>query len=165
MRVKSIAFLAALGAFLLAACGAAPSQTWPGLTSNGELAFVASGQQIHAVRLADNAQAWAFPAEVNNTTGIFVADPGVSADLVIVGSEGPTGSYSGVLYGLNPADGTQKWCLAFDQKAVTRVGCPLAQGASAVVLLGISPEVDKRIISRLALVDGKVYLCQDNGNF
>ena len=80
MRVKYLSFLAVIAAFLLAACGGAPSQTWPGLTTDGAIAYVASGQQIHAVRVADGSQAWVFPAVISNTTGIFVADPGVSAD-------------------------------------------------------------------------------------
>ncbi|MCC7361149.1 MAG: PQQ-like beta-propeller repeat protein [Anaerolineales bacterium] len=165
MRAKSFAFLAALTAFILAACGAAPSQTWPGLTTNGEVAYVASGQQVHAVRVADGVQVWAFPAEVNNNTGVFVADPGVSADLILVGSEGPTNSYSGVLYGLDPATGAQKWCLAFDQKGADRATCPLAQGAPSAGLFGIAPAVDNRVIGGLALVDGVAYVGLSNGKF
>ena len=165
MRLKSFTFLAALGAFLLAACGAAPSQTWPGLTTNGETAFVASGQQVHAIRVADGTQAWVFPAVISNTTGIFVADPAISADVIVVGSEGPTGSYSGVLYGLNVADGTQQWCLAFDQKGATRTGCPPVQDATKAGLFGISPAVDNRIVGGLTIADGVAYVGLANGKF
>ncbi len=165
MRLKSFTFLAALGAFLLAACGAAPSQTWPGLTTNGELAFVASGQQVHAIRVADGTQAWVFPSVISNTTGVFVADPAISADVIVVGSEGPTGSYSGVLYGLNAADGTQQWCLAFDQKGATRAGCPLAQGSPGTGLFGLAPAVDSRIVGGLTIADGVAYVGLANGKF
>ncbi len=165
MRLKSFTFLAALGAFLLAACGRAPAATWPGLTTNGETAYVASGQQVHAIRVADGTQAWVFPAVISNTTGIFVADPAISADVIVVGSEGPTGSYSGVLYGLNAADGTQKWCLAFDQKAVTRVGCQPVQDATKAGPFGISPAVDNRIIGGLTIADGVAYVGLANGKF
>lgn len=165
MRLKSLFFFAALGAFLLAACGAAPSQTWPGLTTDGEIAYVASGQQVHAINVADGTQSWAFPPAVENTTGIFVADPAISADLILVGSEGPTGQYSGVLYGLDPATGAQQWCLAFDQKAQTRAGCPMVKDGTQAGLFGIAPAVDNRIVGGLALVDGVAYVGLANGKF
>jgi len=165
VRLKYMTFLGVLGAILLAACGAAPSQTWPGLTTNGEIAYVASGQQVHAVRVADGSQAWVFPAVISNTTGVFVADPGLSADIIVVGSEGPTGSYSGILYGLNAADGLQQWCLAFDAKGVTRTGCPLATGGTEAGLFGLSPAVDNRIVGGLAMADGVAYVGLANGKF
>ena len=101
MRSKLLIFAGLLLALAVAGCGAAPTQMWPGLATNDELAFIAQGQQVHAIGLADGVQAWAFPAAGSNQ--IFVAEAGIGPDNIVVGSEGPTGQYSGVLYGLDLA--------------------------------------------------------------
>jgi outer membrane protein assembly factor BamB len=126
---------------------------------------VATGSQVHAYRVTDGVQAWTFPATVSNTTGVFVADPAVSDSVIIAGSEGPTNSYSGLLFGLDPANGSQLWCLAFDQKGVDRSGCPLAADAPAAGLFGLAPAVDNRIIGGLAVADGVAYVGLANGKF
>jgi hypothetical protein len=64
---------------------------------------------------------------VSSTTGIFVADLAVSLDVIVVGAEGPTNSYSGVLYGLMPpAPRTGAWPLI---RRGFRAGRLLAQGS------------------------------------
>jgi outer membrane protein assembly factor BamB len=165
VRLKSITFFAALGAFLLAACGGAPAATWPGLSTDGEFAYLATGQQVHAIRISDGTQAWQFPTVISNTTGIFVADPAIGDDVILVGSEGPTNSYSGLLYGLDKATGAQLWCLSFDQKGATRSGCPKVSDSPEPGLFGLSAAVDNRIIGGLNITNGVAYVGLANGKF
>jgi outer membrane protein assembly factor BamB len=157
LRSKLLVLLGLVLALAVAGCGAAPTQTWPGLATNGELAFIAQGQQVRAIRIADGVQAWAFPATPSNTAGIFAADAGVGDGIIVVGSEGPAGQYSGVLYGLDPS-GAQQWCLAFDQKGAQRTSCPLAQGGTQAGFLGLSRAVDNRIVGGVTVAGGLAYV-------
>jgi eukaryotic-like serine/threonine-protein kinase len=147
----------ALAGLLLAGCSRGPAQTWPGLNADSQYAYVAQGQQVHAVNLADGKQIWAFPTAANNNISQIVSQPGVGADVIVVGSEGPTSSYSGIAYGLDRNTGTQKWCLAFDQKGASSQNCPLAQGAPSAGIFGIAPAVDDRILGGVTVTDGKAY--------
>ena len=147
----------ALGALLLAACGRGPAQTWPGVNADSQYAFVAQGQQVHAVNLADGKPVWAFPTAANNNISQIVSQPGVGADVIVVGSEGASQSYSGIAYGLDRNTGTQKWCLAFDQKGASAQNCALAGGAATGGFLGISPAVDNRILGGIALSNNVAY--------
>jgi outer membrane protein assembly factor BamB len=154
--------LGAVVALLAAGCGPVQTQMWPGLATNDELAFVAQNQQVHAVRLADGTLAWSFPPQPNNAVGVFVSDPGVGEDIIVVGSEGPAGQYSGVLYGLD-LTGQQQWCLAFDQKGAERQNCPLATGGTQAGFLGLAPAVDNRIVGGITVADGSAYFGLANG--
>jgi outer membrane protein assembly factor BamB len=155
-------FLATAG-FLLAGCGVGATQMWPGVASDGQVVYVAQGQQVHAVNLTTQRAAWSFPVAPGNQTGMFVSDPAIGDGIIVVGSEGPTGSYSGVLYGLDPANGQRRWCLAFDRRGVDREGCPIAQGRQAEGFLGLTGAVDNRIIGGLAIDDNVVYFGLANG--
>ena len=168
MRIKNYHVLGLLAvlALGLAACGAAPSQAFPGLVVDGELAFLAAGQHVRAVTVANGQQTWMFPNPANNDYGVFVAAPAVEDDLIVVGSEGPAGSYSGAVFGLDRATGQQRWCLVFDQKALNRldgVNCTLAKGGVPPGLFGIGGAVDNRVIGGLTLFDGHVYFGLGNG--
>jgi outer membrane protein assembly factor BamB len=135
------------------------------LATNGELAFLAEGQSVYAINVQSGQQVWKFPPDgYAGNAGVFVSDAGVGEDIVVVGSEGPPGSYSGVLYGLDPATGADtatgraRWCLAFDKKGVDREGCPLAQGGAQPGILGLPQAVDNRIIGGVTVADGVVYV-------
>ncbi len=165
MRSKLLIISGALLALTLAACGPARTQTWPGLATNGQVAFLAEGPSVYAINVQSGQQVWKFPPEgYAGNAGIFVSDAGVGDDIIVVGSEGPAGTYSGVLYGLDPATGADpatgraKWCLAFDQKGVDREGCPLAEGGAQAGFLGLSPAVDNRIVGGVTLTQGVVYV-------
>ena len=56
----------ALGALLLAACGPAAATTWPGVSADSQYVYIAQGQQMHAVNLADGRQVWSFPSVRSN---------------------------------------------------------------------------------------------------
>jgi outer membrane protein assembly factor BamB len=164
LRSKSLTLLGAVLALALivAGCGPVQTQTWPGLATNDEFAFVAQGQQVHAIRLADGTLAWSFPAQPNNQVGALTSDAGVGDAIVVVGSEGPAGQYSGILYGLD-LTGQQRWCLAFDAKGAQRQNCPLASGGTQAGFLGLAPAVDNRIVGGVTVVDGMAYFGLANG--
>lgn len=164
------ALLGLLALAFAAGCSGAPTAAaWPGLAANGQLAFVAFNNKVVAVNLTDGKQRWAFPASPGSNSDMFFADPAVGADIVVVGSEGPLSSHSGALFGLNPADGAQKWCLVFDQKAAQRLNCPMTPtGTKSIFSLGglldLMPPVDNRILGGLTLQDGVVYFGMANNN-
>src|SRR5690349_12117770 len=91
-----------LGAFLLSACagGAARGMSWAGLSTDGNLAYLADGPFVYAVKLSDGKQAWKYPGERSSKL-VFYAPPAVTPDgLIIVGSAGTDHS----LVALNPKD-------------------------------------------------------------
>ncbi|MGZ9233935.1 MAG: outer membrane protein assembly factor BamB family protein [Anaerolineales bacterium] len=79
-----------LGAFLLSACAGGPvhGTTWPGLATDGNLAYLADGPFIYAIGLGDGREVWRYPAERDGKL-VFYAPPAITPDgLVIVGSAG-----------------------------------------------------------------------------
>lgn len=152
-----------LAALLLAACGRGPAQTWPGVATDTQYAYVAQGQQVHAVSLPDGQQVWAYPTAANNNVSQIVSQPGVGADVIVVASEGPSGTYSGIAYGLDRNTGKPKWCLAFDAKGASSQvepllgNCPLADGGAPAGFFGLGPAVDDRILGGVTLTNGVAY--------
>jgi outer membrane protein assembly factor BamB len=164
-RFDVLGLLAALALVLTACSGAARTQAYPGLTTDGELVFLAEAQFVRAVDVTKQSQRWQFPAVPDNRKyGVFVATPAIGDDLIVVASEGPPGSYSGAVFGLDRATGAQRWCLIFDQKAATRMNGECRQAAVPAPNnpLGIAA-VDNRIIGGLTFYDGHVYFGMTNG--
>lgn len=92
MKPKFTLFVlvAALAAILLSGCagGASLSNSWPGLASDGETAYLASGQYVYAVRLSDGKEIWRYPAKGSGSIQ-FIAQPVVAPDgTVVIGSAG-----------------------------------------------------------------------------
>jgi len=163
---RKLLFLSLIFTLWLTACGAqTPSSSWPGLAADDQRAYLAFNQQVYAIDLETGKPAWAnpFPATIGSNTDHFFADPGLGSEMLIVGSEGPTSSHSGVLYGLDPATGQQKWCLAFDSKGAERQKCPLAEGGTQAGLFGIAPPSDNRIIAGVTVDNGVAYVGLTNG--
>ncbi len=159
-----LALLGLISLVFAAGCTGAPiASAWPGLAANAELAFVANNNRVVAVNLSDGKQRWSFPATPGNGDQFF-ADPGVSADVIVVGSEGPLSSHSGALFGLDPATGAQLWCLGFDEKAAARLGCPLTPSATKSIVFGLMPPVDNRILGGVTVKDGGAYFGMANNN-
>jgi outer membrane protein assembly factor BamB len=158
--------LALVLTLLLAACGAVPANSWPGLSVMGDRAYIAFNTHVYAVNLADGSEVSRFPAAGVNHGELFFSDPGVSQDVIVVGSEGPAASYSGALFGLDPNNlNTVKWCLVFDQKAQQRLStfnCKATPDATQSIIFGIAPAVDNRLIGGIALVDGVAYFGMAN---
>jgi outer membrane protein assembly factor BamB len=92
MKPKFMLFMlvAILAAVLLSSCTgrAGLNNSWPGLASDGETAYLASGQYVYAVRLSDGKEIWRYP-EKGGTSIQFVAQPVIAPDgTVIIGSSG-----------------------------------------------------------------------------
>ena len=92
MKSKFTLFVlvAVLAAALLSGCAsrAAFSNSWPGLASDGEVAYLASGQYLHAINLNDSKEIWRYPAKASNSLQ-FIAQPVVAPDgTIIIGSAG-----------------------------------------------------------------------------
>jgi len=167
-----LGLILALG-LLLAACGGQPPMTtWPGLAANDQLAFVAAHQQLYAVHISgDNYSkgAWTFPAQPDANIGGFAASPAVGPNVIVVAADGPSSRYSGAVFGLNPENGQQIWCLALDAKAAGRLpNCPAPADASAsgpTLPFGISlatPE-DNRVTDRVTLAGDTAFFGLNNG--
>jgi len=160
----------ALGAVAVvtASCGPAPTNSWLGLGLDAERAYLAGGTHLYAVNLTDGKEVWRFPAVGATTRSggeIFLADPAVSEDVIVVGSWGPGTSHSGAVYGLNPADGSQKWCVVFDDKAATDLPvCQKSPDATAFVLGFFLPPVDNRVVGGVTLADGMAYFGMANNH-
>ena len=91
-----------LGAVLLSACagGAVRGSSWPGLSADGDVAYLANGAIVYAINLKDGGELWRYPEKANSKL-IFYATPVVTPDgLVIVGSAGTDHS----LVAINPSD-------------------------------------------------------------
>jgi outer membrane protein assembly factor BamB len=91
-----------LGAFLLSACagGAVRGMSWPGLATDGNMAYLADGPFVFAVSIGDGREIWRYPGERNSKMA-FYAPPVVTPDgMIVVGSAGTDHS----LVALNPND-------------------------------------------------------------
>lgn len=91
MKSKSILFVlvVALAAVLLSGCtGQGLTNSWPGLATDGDTVYLASGQYLHAINLADGKEIWRYPADSSNSLQ-FIAQPVIMPDgTVIIGSAG-----------------------------------------------------------------------------
>ncbi len=91
MKPKSIFFVLVivLAAVLLSGCsGQGLNNSWPGLASDGEIAYLASGQYLYAIRLNDGREIWRYPAKSSNSLQ-FIAQPVIAPDgTIVIGSAG-----------------------------------------------------------------------------
>jgi outer membrane protein assembly factor BamB len=92
MKPKYILFVlvVALAAVLLSGCAsrAALTNSWPGLASDGETAYLAAGQYVYAVRVSDGKEVWRYPDKSGNSLQ-FIAQPVVAPDgTIVIGSAG-----------------------------------------------------------------------------
>jgi outer membrane protein assembly factor BamB len=79
----------ALAAVLLSGCSRTGfTNSWPGLTTDGETAYLAAGQYVYAIRLSDGREVWRYPAKAS--TGLqFIAQPVIAPDgTILLGSAG-----------------------------------------------------------------------------
>jgi outer membrane protein assembly factor BamB len=109
MKRIPLLILFALGALLLSACGAANTQSWPGLAADADNAYLAAGQFVYAVRLDDGAKVWQYPADKAGAS-LFYSAPVLTPDgQLLVGSSGSDNA----LFSLDPATGVAKWAQPF----------------------------------------------------
>jgi outer membrane protein assembly factor BamB len=91
MKSKHILFVlvVVLTAVLLSGCtGQGLTNSWPGLASDGETVYLASGQFLYAISLDDGKEIWRYPAKASNSLQ-FIAQPVVASDgTIVIGSAG-----------------------------------------------------------------------------
>lgn len=160
--------LATFGALAVvtAGCGAAPANSWFGLGQDADRAYLAGGSHLYAVNLDDGKEVWRFPktgAAFRSGGDTFLADPAVSAEIIVAGSWGPATSHSGAVYGIDPATGDQKWCLVFDAKAASETPtCQVSPDATPLVLGFFLPPIDNRVVGGVTLVEDTAYFGMAN---
>ncbi|MCL4871634.1 MAG: PQQ-binding-like beta-propeller repeat protein [Anaerolineae bacterium] len=110
-RLRSLFFLVILLALSLTACAEAVggNNNWPGLSTNGELAFVAAGPHIYALDIEAQTTRWQYPAEAGRTS--FFASPAAANDRLVFGDFGASGgtfssSITVSIYGLENLNST-----------------------------------------------------------
>lgn len=99
-----IIILVTISSLWLSGCtgGAMTANSWPGLTVNKEIVYVAYNTSIMAIRLNDGNLIWQYPSDPNNKQTFF-AQPAADDNLIVVGD------YNKNLYGLDPQTGNEKW--------------------------------------------------------
>ncbi|HLF00785.1 MAG TPA: PQQ-binding-like beta-propeller repeat protein, partial [Anaerolineales bacterium] len=99
--------LTALTALTLAACGAAPAESWSGVAvaSDSDRVYVTQATHVYALKPNGSAyeKAWQFPVDNDSKIGPFYSDPAVVGDLVIVTS------YNKSVYALSTDNGALQW--------------------------------------------------------
>jgi outer membrane protein assembly factor BamB len=130
---------------LLSACAGGPAATssWPGVTVNGETAYVAYGSHVYAVNLSDGTQKWRYPekADPNKT---FFAAPALTSDGQLI-----AGTYHNTLLSINAANGqdnANNWPLKANNRFIASplvtenaIYAPTASGALYALTLSGQP--------------------------
>jgi eukaryotic-like serine/threonine-protein kinase len=95
-------------AVVLAACGAAPSESWSGVAVASDENTIYVTQATHLYALAPGGtKKWQFPAD-NTDMGKFYSDPVIAGDTIVLTS------YNKSVYGLD-LNGIQKWVFSGSQ--------------------------------------------------
>lgn len=82
---------------------AAIASSWPGLSTDGETAYLAYNQFVYAVDLGNGSEKWRFPTEGNNRSTFF-APPEKTPDGQLL-----IGSYNNILHSIDAITGQEKW--------------------------------------------------------
>lgn len=115
-----VLFSFVMGSILLAACsGGFAATSWPGVTLQGDVVYVAYGGSVFAVGLKDGSLIWQFPEKPDAQKGFYAA-PAVLDGQVIVGD------YVNVLHSLDANTGAEQW--TFTQAKGRWVGSALVVG-------------------------------------
>lgn len=105
-----------LAAFVLSACGTQiAGNSWPGMTADGDVVYVAYGNGVLAVDVIENELLWSYPPEVSATLQ-FYARPSINDGRIILGDYGASGGFFSPnvtvsIYALDESDDTisEEW--------------------------------------------------------
>lgn len=131
-------FILALASILLVACGDLANESWPGLSADGNVVYVAYGPGVVAYDVAARTQQWVFPAE--RSAAPFFAPPSVQNGRIVVGDFGAPGGFFNprsivTIYGLSDGQATtptELWRNA-DATSDRIVAAPLQVGDTVYV--------------------------------
>ena len=102
-RLAAIAVLGLLSLTLAACSATVANQSWPGLTLQGSMGYVAHNRFVSAVNLATGQKAWQYP-EKADTKLLFYGDPLIDSKGDLVAA-----TYNGSVFKLNAASGALEW--------------------------------------------------------
>ena len=93
----------------LTACAGGPigATSWPGVISDGDVAYLAYSSYVYAINPATGVQKWRYPADKPEAKKSFYATPTLTPDGQLI-----TPSYNHILYSLDPSTGVEKWAFA-----------------------------------------------------
>jgi outer membrane protein assembly factor BamB len=114
--------LFALGSLILSACtGRTVANSWPGLSADGEHAYVSEGSFVYSVDLKTGKEVWRYPAAVNSAI-LYFAPPVLTSDgQLLIGSAGKNHDF----ISLNTATGKENWAKPFSDAKGGWVAAPL----------------------------------------
>jgi outer membrane protein assembly factor BamB len=107
--------------------------SWPGLTTDGETVYLASGSHVYALNATNGNETWKFPVEAENNLSFYAAP--------VLGDDGQliAGGYNNILYALDPeAASPIEW--AFDGSRNRYISSPLVTDN-----LILAPSADKNL--------------------
>jgi outer membrane protein assembly factor BamB len=119
-----ILFILLIFSLFLSACAggaATAASSWPGLTVDGETAYLAYNQHVYAINIADGKERWRYPLEANNKISFYTA-PVMTPDGQLI-----VGGYDHVLYSVDPQTGKENW--SFKEAKNRYIGSPLVNDA------------------------------------
>ena len=93
--------------------------SWPGLTTDGEVVYLAFGSHVFAINASNGGEQWRFPQEADRNISFYAA-PALGGDGQLI-----VGGYNNVLYSLNPETG-QPNAWTFTGSRNRFIGSPLA---------------------------------------
>ncbi len=89
--LQPIIFVLIAAALFIAGCGAEiAAQNWPGIAADGEQVYVAYGNGVAAVDVAEQQLRWTFPDELGPGL-LFYARPSLSDERIVLGDFGASG--------------------------------------------------------------------------
>jgi outer membrane protein assembly factor BamB len=113
----AIVILLVFTALILAGCTGAGGgvNNWPGMTIDGDVAYLANGATIYGVDLTNGTQKWAFPQRQQSggfieslfargpNYGVLFAPPAIDGEMLVIGN------YTKELFGINITTSTEMW--------------------------------------------------------
>ncbi len=113
-QLARTALIAAASLVLLTACagGELPPSAFPGVTVDGNYAYLASNFHLYKFDLQTGAVVWKFPAAMDNAKpiGPFSGVPLKYGDWIVIGgSAGMNGAYDRHVYAVSEATGVEAW--------------------------------------------------------
>ena len=107
MKITRLLFVVLSLGLLLSACsGAGVASSWPGVSADQSMAYIANGTEVYAIRVGDGSQVWQYPEKPDARKPIYTP-PVLTADGQLL-----VGDFDHTLYSLNPQNGQVNWSFA-----------------------------------------------------